>query len=64
MFRASTLFAEWRGEKTFRVKKSQWGGNDDDTFSAISFKLIEKSNNLQLPTAEICAGEIPQGNEF
>lgn len=37
------------GEKKVLVKRSQWGGNNDDTFSVISFKLIEKSSNLQLP---------------
>jgi hypothetical protein len=38
-----------RGEKNSfhaRGKRSQWGGNDDDTFKAISSKLIEKSNSL------------------
>lgn len=43
-----TMERKRRGRKILRAERSQWGGNDDDTFSAISFKLIEKSNNLPL----------------
>jgi hypothetical protein len=67
LFRAPTLFADWGGEEKLRVKRSQWGGSDDDTFSAISFKLIEKSNNLQLPQKPqrwVGVEKPPQGKIF